>query len=258
MKQKLFFLPFLLLLLTESEGFDGCDLNEYRCGSICIWGNAQCHCGDTTISFTENWHQYCCTDKDCKELGTSNSYPIPPLLKEVKYFGDGVCTDGSVTPINASCHGKCYLNDKEKIIGSKSSKDIVRINTTNKYNTINTNFKDEGKPFKSFFPITVPKSFRISPVPWTIRKEITLQKEIILEAGTTIPAGSEIPDGLTLTTEFTLEKGFEIPFDFKTEKTIKMGTTLPSNIVLPPGFVFPSGTTLQKDFTLTSGQPIFS
>ena len=108
----------ILLGKIEVETYDGCFLQSWRCGNICIDETATCHCGDIKMNFGEQW---CCSSEPCHGLG-NKSFPgkdlftgIRGLVENRAYGGGGEsvfsegadCSAGTVLHLRQPCHGKC-------------------------------------------------------------------------------------------------------------------------------------------------------
>ena len=120
LSEQLIFLFALSILKSQVVSLDGCLFYEqYRCGDICIEVDKDCHCGDKTINFSDNWHSYCCTEgpgsctADLEKAVTGQNDKPEPNPR----YRDGVCR-GEVKHISSPCRGKCHLEDYEGSIPS--------------------------------------------------------------------------------------------------------------------------------------------
>ena len=225
----------LLYLATTVEGFDGCDDPlEYRCGSVCIWGKSVCHCGNKTITFTENWHEYCCTNEECEKMYDKT---------EICRF-DGLCSKGSAISINSSCNGNCFLS--ENFTKSEMETRIQRTNHT----SVRKSKDNSLIPFG----YTLPTSY-VLPAGLNFTADFTLPTDITLTFDFILPAGFSVFKEMVFSSKLTLPKGSKIPFDYKTPFgfTIESGTELPYEVTIPPPIIFPAGTVLDSPLTLPSG-----
>merc|ERR1719264_710515 len=109
----------LLLNNCKVQASDGCGLENWKCGDICIPQSKTCHCGGDKIQFNETLQNedWCCSEKPCTELGvweiTFDEYGDQSPLNGFGWSEGANCSSGKALLLMQPCEGKC--NDNREI-----------------------------------------------------------------------------------------------------------------------------------------------
>ena len=97
----------LLLIAQGSQAYDGCGLQQWRCGDVCIQHNSKCHCGNQTTFFKEKDRKgekgihstWCCAVTPC----TGIDQPSNNKVLNGSYELGANCSVGQVLELTQPC-----------------------------------------------------------------------------------------------------------------------------------------------------------
>ena len=93
----------LILIVGNTLAWDGCNVNNWRCGDVCIHEAAKCTCGGET--FNHKAQMWCCQDSPCTGTGTTVAFA---------FSGEtGADCTGTALNLTQACNQTCNYYEED-------------------------------------------------------------------------------------------------------------------------------------------------